>query len=190
VQRSVSPSALPLPFRRRRHKTFSHEGGQNTRAPLKSTEFITVDQAMKYDEFIDQVQKRAHLTSKGEAEIATLAALETLAECLPRKERNDIASQIPRSLAVYLKQPSLGPVKQPPPSTKPITTLEEFFQRMSIREAVPPEIAREHAHAVLSVLADALSKGELEDIITQLPLEFYYEFFEGRIKILWKERKT
>jgi uncharacterized protein (DUF2267 family) len=51
---------------------------------------------------------------------------------------------------------------------------------MSIREDVPPETAREHAHAVMSVLVDALSKGEFEDIRAQLPIEFYYEFFEGK----------
>ncbi|MGZ3629162.1 MAG: DUF2267 domain-containing protein [Ktedonobacteraceae bacterium] len=60
------------------------------------------------------------------------------------------------------------------------TSLDEFFQRMSLREDVPLEIAREHARAVVSVLSDALSKGELEDIIAQLPIEFYYEFFEGK----------
>ncbi len=51
---------------------------------------------------------------------------------------------------------------------------------MRIREDVPLATAREHAHAVMSVLSDALSKGEFEDIRAQLPIEFYYEFFEGK----------
>ena len=35
---------------------------------------------MKYEEFIEQVQKRTHLASKSEAARATRAALETLIE--------------------------------------------------------------------------------------------------------------
>ena len=135
---------------------------------------------MKYEEFIEQVQKRAHLASKSEAERATRAALETLAERISKEERFDAASQLPRGLALYLKEPFLGPGKQPAPSPKRNLSLDEFFQRMSIREDVPLETAREHAHAVMSVLVDALSKGEFEDIRAQLPTEYYYEFFEGR----------
>jgi uncharacterized protein (DUF2267 family) len=135
---------------------------------------------MKYDEFIEQVQKRAHLTSKSEAERATRSALETLAECISKEERYDAASQLPKGLALYLKQPFLGPGKQPAPSPKRNFSLDEFFQRVSIREDVPLATAREHAHVVLSVLSDALSKGELKEIHTQLPIEFYYEFFEGK----------
>ena len=135
---------------------------------------------MKYEEFIEEVQKRAHLASKNEAKRATRAALETLAESISQKERYDAASQLPKGLALYLKEPFLGPGKQPSPSPKRNLSLDEFFQRMSIREDVPPATAREHAHAVMSVLVDALSKGEFEDIRAQLPIEFYYEFFEGK----------
>ena len=135
---------------------------------------------MKYDEFIEQVQKRAHLASLSEAERATRAALETLAECISKKERFDAASQLPRGLALYLVQPFLGPGKQPAPNPKGNCSLEDFYQRESIREDVPPATAREHAHAVLSVLVDALSRGEFEDIRRQLPIEYYYEFFEGK----------
>jgi uncharacterized protein (DUF2267 family) len=135
---------------------------------------------MKYEEFIEQVQTRAHLASKSEAERATRATLETLAECISKKERYDAASQLPIGLALYLKQPFLGPGKQPVPRPKGVCSLDEFFQRMSIREDVPLATAREHARVVMSVLRDALSKGELEDIRAQLPIEFYYEFFEKK----------
>ena len=135
---------------------------------------------MKYEEFIEQVQKRANLASRDEAERATRAALETLAESLSKEERYDAASQLPRGLALYLEQPFLGTWHQPAPSKKRPLSLEEFFQRMSIREDVPPETAREHAHAVMSVLVDAVSRGEFEDIRRQLPIEYYYEFWEGK----------
>jgi uncharacterized protein (DUF2267 family) len=135
---------------------------------------------MKYEEFIEQVQKRAHLASKSEAENATRAALETLAECISKEERYDAAAQLPKGLAMYLKHPFLGSGKQPAPSSKGNVSLDEFFQRTSVREDVPLATARKHAQAVMSVLSDALSKGEFEDIRAQLPIEFYYEFFEGK----------
>ncbi len=134
---------------------------------------------MKYEEFIEHVQKRANLASRGEAERATRAALETLAECISPEERYDAASQLPRGLALYLEQPFLGTWNQPAPSTKRPFPLEEFFQRMSVREEMPPATAREHAHAVMSVLVSAISRGEFEDIRRQLPIEYYYEFWQG-----------
>jgi uncharacterized protein (DUF2267 family) len=134
---------------------------------------------MKYEEFIEQVQKRANLVSQSEAERAARAALETLAERISPKERLDAASQLPKGLAWYLRQPFIGTGKQPAPSPTRNFSLDEFFQRVSIREDVPLATAREHAHAVMSVLSDALSKGEFEDIRAELPIEYYYEFFEG-----------
>src|SRR2546421_602457 len=97
---------------------------------------------MKYEEFIEEVQKRAHLASKNEAKRATRSTLETLAESISQKERYDAPSQLPKGLALYLKAPFLGPRKQPAPSPKRSLSLDEFFQRMSIREAVPPAPAR------------------------------------------------
>ena len=64
-------------------------------------------------------------------------------------------------------------------STIPID-LDEFHQRVSLREDVLLATAREHARVVMSVLSEALSRGELEDIRRQLPIEYYYEFFAGK----------
>jgi uncharacterized protein (DUF2267 family) len=135
---------------------------------------------MKYEEFIEQVQKRAHLNSHTDAARATQAALETLAECLSKQERYNAASQLPKGLALYLKEPFIGSGNQPSPSPERNFSLDTFYERMSVREGVSPETAREHARVVMSVLADAVSRGELEDIHRQLPIEYYYEFFEGK----------
>ena len=135
---------------------------------------------MKYEEFVEKVEQRAHLASKGEAQRAIQATLETLAEGLTRIERVDAAAQLPRGLALYLEQPNLGSGNQPAPVQKRISSLDEFYQRMALREDVPQATAREHARAVMSVLVEALSRGEVEDIHRQLPIEFYYEFFEGK----------
>jgi len=135
---------------------------------------------MKYEEFLEQVQKRAHLSSPGEAQRATQAALETIAAYISPKERHDAASQLPKGIKRYLQRPFLGPGKQSAPNLESKVSLDDFFQRVSILEEVPPATAREHARAVMSVLRDALSEGEFEDIREQLPAELYNEFFAGK----------
>ena len=51
---------------------------------------------MKYNQFIELVQRRAHLASESEAKRATQATLETLAAYISPKERHDAASQLPK----------------------------------------------------------------------------------------------
>ena len=58
---------------------------------------------MKYDEFIKEVQTRGHIESREEAERATRATLETLAERLVGGEPHDLASQLPPELAEHLR---------------------------------------------------------------------------------------
>ncbi len=53
------------------------------------------EEAMKHDEFIGQMQYRARLSSRGAAERATRATLETLAERLAGGEARDLAAQLP-----------------------------------------------------------------------------------------------
>jgi uncharacterized protein (DUF2267 family) len=69
----------------------------------------------------------------------------------------------------YLQRPASGPVSY--------VSLDDFFQRVSRREGVSIETAIEHARAVASVLRDALSEGEFEDILAELPPEIYNELF-------------
>ena len=138
------------------------------------------EECMKYDEFIEQVEKRAHLSSESEAQRATQATLETLAAFITPMERHDAASELPRVIKEYMQRPFLGPGKHSVPGPESNVSLDDFFQSVSILEEVPLETAREHARAVMSVLRDALSGGEFEDIRAQLPTEFYYEFFEGK----------
>ena len=65
---------------------------------------------MKYDEFIGQVRHRARLSSHAEAERATRATLETLAERLAGGEAHDLAAQLPPELARSLEAPDAGSV--------------------------------------------------------------------------------
>jgi uncharacterized protein (DUF2267 family) len=57
---------------------------------------------MKHDEFIGRVQHYARLASRGDAERATRATLETLGERLAGGEPKDLASQLPPEIGAHL----------------------------------------------------------------------------------------
>ena len=119
---------------------------------------------MKYDEFLGQVRHHARLGSRGEAESATRATLETLAERLVGGEARDLAAQLPPELAHFLQPPEAGI------GTK--LTLEEFFETVSMREGVELKKATFHARVVIGVLTEAISQGEIQDVRVQLPAAF------------------
>jgi uncharacterized protein (DUF2267 family) len=118
---------------------------------------------MRYDEFIGRVQNRARLPWKGDAEKATVAVLETLAERLAGGEPGDLASQLPSEL---------GEVVRSAEGRQRKYTLDEFFQRVAEREGQNLPDAVFHARAVVEVLGQAVSAGEMRDIREQLPKEW------------------
>ncbi|WP_026735520.1 DUF2267 domain-containing protein [Fischerella sp. PCC 9605] len=126
---------------------------------------------MQHDEFIGQVQHRARLSSRGDAEVATRATLETLAERLAGYEPFDAASQLPRGIAEYMQHRDAGMGER--------FSLDEFFRRVSAREGVELPQAVFHARVVMEVLQEAISEGEINDIRAQLPEEFNPLFEAG-----------
>jgi len=124
---------------------------------------------MKYDEFIGQVQHRARLDSRGAAVRATRAVLEVLAERIHPGERSNLCAQLPEEIALYLE-------RNPEPER---FGLDEFFERVSEHEGSPPSKAVHHARAVISVLQDAVSSGQIEDVRAQLPEEYAPLFESG-----------
>ena len=123
---------------------------------------------MQYEQFLGQVQHRARLADSGETIRAIRATLETLNERLMGDEADDLAAQLPAEIGIYLQQPS---------SQKKFG-LEEFFERVAIREQVSISDAAFHASAVVSVLCDAVTDGEIDDVRAQLPKE-YNRLFRG-----------
>ncbi|MFN6518407.1 MAG: DUF2267 domain-containing protein [Nostoc sp. CreGUA01] len=119
---------------------------------------------MQHDEFIGQVQNRAHLSSRGNAELATRATLETLAERLAGGEPFNAAAQLPRGIAEYMRHEYAGAGER--------FSVDEFFERVSQRENVELPDAVHHARVVIEVLTEAISRGEINDIRSQLPSEF------------------
>jgi len=124
---------------------------------------------MHYDEFIGRVQNRARLGTSGEAVRATRATLEVLGQRLFGGEAKDLAAQLPREIAHYLTSDrgseSFG--------------LQDFFRRVSEREQVELPDAIHHARAVISVVRDSVTEGELQDVLAQLPEEYNALFESG-----------
>jgi uncharacterized protein (DUF2267 family) len=119
---------------------------------------------MQFHEFLGQVQDRARLSSLGDAETATRATLTTLRERLAGGEPKDVAAQLDDSIAQYLTAPG-----QEEPER---FSLDEFYNRMSQRAGVKLPTAVFQAQAVISVLGDAVTAGEIGDIRQQLPEEY------------------
>lgn len=59
---------------------------------------------MKHDEFIGHVQHGARLASRGAAERATRAALETLRERVPDGLADNLAAQLPTEIGEHLRR--------------------------------------------------------------------------------------
>ena len=126
---------------------------------------------MKYDEFIKAVQDRGHMDSREEAEKATRATLEALAERLAGGEPHDLASQLPPELAQYLRYEG--------EETSNPFSLDEFFERVNQSdEDVDLPKAAYHARVVMGVLQDAVTGGEIAHVRSQLPEE-YNPLFEA-----------
>ena len=126
---------------------------------------------MQYDEFIGQVQHRARLASTGEAVAATRATLETLAQRLAGGAADNLAVQLPQEIGLYLQGP-LAPIGER-------LSLDDFFMLVSAREGADLPQAAHHARAVIEVLGEAVTPGEIQKVRAQLPEEYDRLFDSG-----------
>ena len=124
---------------------------------------------MTHDEFVGQVQHRAELPSRGDADKAIRAALQTLAERLQPGAAAHVAAQLPPEIGRHL----LGAMECEH------LGVEEFDARVARREKVGLGKAVFHARCVFDVLCEAISPGAVHKLRQQLPAEFR-EMFEAR----------
>lgn len=116
---------------------------------------------MRYDEFLARVRERGEYADKAEAEQITQAVLEALAHRITPGEAKDLGEQLPGSLGQALtvgneqRAASFG--------------VEEFCRRVAERTGARPSTAQWGRQAVLSTVADAVSGGELNQVLSQLP---------------------
>ncbi|MBS3783203.1 MAG: DUF2267 domain-containing protein [Anaerolineae bacterium] len=123
---------------------------------------------MQYDEFVGEVQNRARLPSRGDTVRAIQATLGTLAERIAQGEADDLAAQLPPELSVFLEDAD----------TTERFSVDDFFLRMAAKESADVPDAAHHARAVMAVLREAVTAGELDDIRGQLP-DNYDPLFEA-----------
>lgn len=117
--------------------------------------------AVKYDEFLARVRERGEYSSQDEARQVTEAVLGVLASRISPGEANDLASQLPGPLQHALTD---GEGKQAEKFG-----IKEFYQRVAQRTGARPRTALWDASAVLTTVADAVSGGELNQVLSQLP---------------------
>lgn len=123
---------------------------------------------MQYEEIVGEVQNRAQLPSRGDAVRALQATLETLAERIHPGEAEDLAAQLPPELGKFLRD--IDTTERFP--------VDEFFLRVAAKETADLPDAAFHARAVIDVLQEAVTTGEMEDVRAQLP-DNYKPLFEA-----------
>ena len=116
---------------------------------------------MNHDEFVGQVQHRAHLPSRGDAELIIRATFETLGERLMSESAQHVAAQLPPELGRHLEGHKFEHL-----------SLHDFNARVAEREHADIEKAAFHARCVLDTLRTAISPGAVRKIRLQLPEEF------------------
>jgi len=124
---------------------------------------------MQHDQFVGQVQHRAELASRGQAETAIRAVFETLAERLQPAALAHIAAQLPAEIAIHLT--TSHSFEHLP--------LETFYRYVAQKEHVRIDQAALHVAAVFETLRDALTPGAVRKLSGQLPHE-YRELLEKK----------
>lgn len=121
---------------------------------------------MKTEGFLQEVQARSGLSLKEHVARVVDAVLETLGERLGKPERENPAAQLPEPLreAVLRRQ------------TTDRYRLEEFYNRVSSLGNLGYPEAVNASRATVAVLREAVSQGEIEDVLTQLS-DPYRELF-------------
>ncbi|MER6572283.1 DUF2267 domain-containing protein [Streptomyces sp. NPDC001093] len=118
---------------------------------------------MRYDEFLARVPERGEYTDQDEAAAITEAVLGVLAQRISPGEVDDLASQLPGPLAQMLADTKQQPER---------FGIEEFYRRVAERIGARPHTAEWDASAALTTVADTVSGGELNQIISQLPSSY------------------
>jgi uncharacterized protein (DUF2267 family) len=121
------------------------------------------------EQFMTTVQQKARI-SRPDAERATRATLETLAERLSKGEARDLAAELPPEIAPWLATD--GDAEG--------FDIDEFIRRVADREGADLDAAQRHARAVFEALGRTVSRGEIDDMVAELPQEYEPLIFEAK----------
>jgi uncharacterized protein (DUF2267 family) len=117
---------------------------------------------VKYDEFVDRVAERAGLSDRAEAERTAVTVLQELCDRITGDEAWDLLAQLPAQLKQAV---IISPAALPMPA-------EEFVERVARELEISPEETRVRTRAVFGTLREAVSWGELEDVLMQLDPDY------------------
>jgi uncharacterized protein (DUF2267 family) len=117
---------------------------------------------MDYQTFTRTAAERAGMPEPT-VERVEHATLRTLADRISGGEAKDLASQLPAPLKDDL---------QPTGEDAESFDVDEFVRRVAERGQVAPDEARTGATAVLTTVREAVSAGEFDDVLSQLPQEY------------------
>ena len=113
-------------------------------------------------DFVRRVGERADIGDRFEAEKTSAIVLQALCDRLSGKEANDLLAQLP---AMFKELVVVSPSAQPIP-------LEEFVRRVADELQVEPDEARKRIRAVFATLREAVTWGELRDVVEELDPEY------------------
>ena len=116
---------------------------------------------MRYDEFLAEVRELGEYEDQREAEEVTTAVLTVLSSRLPGPAVEKLVAQLPQELKEIPRQ-----AKQPEPESFGV---EEFHERVAELTGGRSLTAEQDTGAVLTTVAETVSGGELNQLLSQLP---------------------
>jgi uncharacterized protein (DUF2267 family) len=117
---------------------------------------------VKFEEFVRTVLKRADVPDRFEAEKTAVVVLQALCDRLTGKEANDLLAQLPGMFKeLVIASPSQLPI-----------SADEFLARVAAELEISREEARRRIRAVFATLREAVTRGELQDVLEQLDPEY------------------
>ncbi|NJQ01668.1 DUF2267 domain-containing protein [Streptomyces zingiberis] len=128
---------------------------------------------MRWSEFVERVRERGEYPTGREAERVSRTVLPALAGQLDREERDLLARRLPPEAARLVT--ARGPATPPLPAAA-------FVDAIAARtEGATPATARWDTSSVLSVVADAMDRGELDRLMARLPGGYALLFGRARL---------
>jgi uncharacterized protein (DUF2267 family) len=121
------------------------------------------------DEFVQRVAQRAR-TDVPAAERLARVVFDVLERAVGPDELADVAAELPRGYAFLLPR---GPSVEVVPAGV-------FVQRVAERAGLDADAARRATNAVLQTLAERIAGGEVDDLVSRLPIELHDPLKRGR----------
>lgn len=119
---------------------------------------------MKYEEFLATVREYGDYADDKEAEQVITSVLEVFRTRIPQSAADHLAAQLPTPLDKIIHGRGQGRTEN--------FGVEEFYRRIAERTGARPRTAEWDASAVLTALAGAISDGELNKLLGQLPSRY------------------